>query len=123
MKTQFIFYLFILIWPLSGNAQFVMLKGNILDNQSGIGVKDVNIFDSKTGIGTISNAVGFFSLMLRQGDVSLVVTHDSFKDYTQTLVLKTDTMLNIKLEPVLNLKQHQKSIIGEAQAINSVKKK
>jgi hypothetical protein len=103
MKTMFIFNLLLLfvLFPSTGSAQFVLFTGNILNENTGNALENVNIFESNTGIGTISNLSGFFSLMLKPGNIEIVISHDGFQKYTKQFVLKNDTLIRVSLVPVL----------------------
>jgi hypothetical protein len=110
MKTE-IFYLLLLLFPLipfNAGAQYKILKGTILNDKSESIVGDVNIFDKISGIGTISNANGFFSLMLKQGKPELNISRDGFKSITQSFELKNDTTIIVRLVPEFNPKTKHK---------------
>lgn len=110
MKTE-IFYLLLLLFPLipfNAEAQYKILKGTILNDKSENIVGDVNIFDKISGIGTISNSNGFFSLMLKQGKPELNISRDGFKSITQSFELKNDTTIIVRLVPELDSKTKHK---------------
>ena len=110
MKTE-IFYLLLLLFPFipfSAGAQYKILKGTILNDKSENIIGDVNIFDKISGIGTISNANGFFSLMLKQGKPELNISRNGFKSITQTFELKNDTSIIVRLVPELDSKTKHK---------------
>ncbi|HPE76497.1 MAG TPA: carboxypeptidase-like regulatory domain-containing protein [Draconibacterium sp.] len=106
MKTIFAFHLYLIcmLFPMFGNAQFLLITGNIVSGKTGNAIENVNILESNTGIGTITNLSGFFSLMLKPGNVELLISHEGFQNFSKKLVLKSDTTLTVSLLPVLNLK-------------------
>lgn len=101
--------------PLPGSAQLVLVTGNILNEKTGSTLENVSILESYSGIGTIANMSGFFSLMLKPGNAELVFTLGGYSDLSKKLVLNKDTTLSISLTPVINLKskpkdtEHQKT--------------
>lgn len=110
MKTMVSYHLFLLcmLLPVFGNDQLVLVTGNIIDEKTQNALQNVSILESNSGIGTITNINGFFSLMLNKGNAEIVVSHDGFKDFSKKLVLKADTALTVSLVPLLNLKSKTK---------------
>jgi hypothetical protein len=110
MKTFLTFniFLFCFLFPFIGNGQFVIVTGNIMNQKTGNFLAGVNVLESNSGIGTISNMNGFFSLMLKPGNTEIKITLEGFKDFSQKLNLKSDTTLLVSLIPVLNPKIKQK---------------
>jgi hypothetical protein len=110
MKTIVSYHLFLLclLLPVFGNDQLVVVTGNIINEKTGNAIENVSILESNSGIGTITNASGFFSLMLNKGNAEIVVSHDGFKDFSQKMDLKADTALTVSLVPLLNLKSKSK---------------
>ena len=117
MKTIVSYHLFLLclFLPVFGNAQLVLVTGSIINDKTGNYLENVSILESVSGIGTITNMNGFFSLMLKPGNTEIVISHEGFKDFSQKMILKADTSLIVSLVPVLNLKskpkdtEHQKT--------------
>jgi len=117
MKTIVTYHLFLLCMclPLIGSAQLVLITGNIINEKTGNYLENVSILESVSGIGTITNMSGYFSLMLKPGNVEIVISHDGFKEFSKKMVLKADTSLIVSLVPLLNLKsktkdtEHQKT--------------
>jgi hypothetical protein len=101
-------FLLCLFLPVFGNDQLVLITGNIINEKTGNALENVSILESNSGIGTITNTNGFFSLMLNKGDVEIVVSHEGFKDFSQKMVLKADTSLTVSLVPLINLKSKSK---------------
>jgi hypothetical protein len=117
MKTFYPYtvLLFLTILALTGNAQLVVVTGSINNEKTGNTIENVNIFESFSGIGTITNVSGFFSLMLKPGNAEFVITHAGFKDFSKKMVLSTDTTFTISIIPLVNQKtksrdaEHQKT--------------
>lgn len=124
MKTE-IFYLLLLLFPLisfNAGAQYKILKGTILNDKSENIVGDVNIFDKISGIGTISNSNGFFSLMLKQGKPELNISRTGFKSITQSFELKNDTTIIVRLVPELDSKSKHKQDSSKNFAVKEEEK-
>jgi hypothetical protein len=109
MKTEIIYLLLLIfILPFTSSGQFAVIRGTITNEKSGAFLEDVNILETLSGIGTISNSAGEFRLMLNPGDAELLITLDGYKNITRQIKLVNDTIINIQLESQLNLKIRQK---------------
>jgi hypothetical protein len=110
MKTilSYPLLIFCMFLPALGNAQLILVTGSIINEKTGAALENVNILEAYTGIGTITNISGFFSLMLKPGNAEIVVTYDGFKDLSKKMVLNSDTTLTVSLAPLLNLKTKPK---------------
>lgn len=124
MKTILSYHLllFSMFLPIFGNAQLVLVTGNILNEKTGSVLENVSILESYSGIGTITNMSGFFSLMLKPGNAEVVITLSGFNDLSKKLVLNNDTTLTISLTPVLNLKAKPKGTEHQKTAEKTEKK-
>lgn len=117
MKTVFPYYLLFLCMVLSflGNAQLIVVTGKIINENTGTALENVGIFETFSGIGTITNISGFFSLMLKPGNAEFVITHTGYKNLSRKMVLHSDTTLTLSLAPQINPKlkpkdaEHQKT--------------
>jgi hypothetical protein len=118
MKTIFALNLLLLcvLLPETGSAQLILLTGNIFNENTGNALENVNIFESNSGIGTITNLSGFYSLMLKPGNVEIVISHDGFQKFTKKLVLKNDTSMTVSLVPVFNHKSKSKETESQKTA-------
>lgn len=96
-------------------SQLVLVTGNVINEKTGIAIGNVSILESVSGIGTITNLAGNFSLMLKPGNTEIVITHDGFKDYTKKMILQKDTIITVSLMQLVNIKskakiaEHQKT--------------
>ncbi|MGE0020593.1 MAG: carboxypeptidase-like regulatory domain-containing protein [Draconibacterium sp.] len=110
MKTEIIYLLLLIfILPFTTSGQFAVIKGTITNEKNGKTLENVNILETLSGIGTISNSSGEFRLMLTRGDAELLITLDGYKNVTKQIKLVNDTTINIELESQLNLKIRQKA--------------
>jgi hypothetical protein len=85
-------------------AQFISVSGYVNDGNNGNGLENVSIFESNSGIGTISNQNGFYKLLLQKGSINLKFSNDGFQNYSTIIDLKSDTTLLVKLKPSINNK-------------------
>jgi hypothetical protein len=103
MYRYFLFSLVLLlsqIFFLDTYAQRKAIAGDIIDSVSGKKISNVNIFESLAGIGTITNPMGNFRLLLNQGAVQLSVSVSGYKTWVKEFVLQSDTVMNITLQPL-----------------------
>ena len=73
------------------------LSGTITDSASGEKLLGVNVIVKGTQMGATTNAYGFYSLTLPQGDYTLQVAYLGFKTIEETLQLKGNLRRNYKL--------------------------
>ena len=106
MKTIFIsqIFLWILFFPFSGKTQHFTFSGKVYDRETGKALKDVSIFEANSKIGTITDSNGFFKLVLTEGALKIEISDDGFKDFSEHVVLQTDTTVVVSLDPKLNSK-------------------
>ncbi len=118
MKTFLSFnaILFLTLIPIISSGQLSILNGTITNQKTGNIIQSVNILELNSGIGTISNAEGAFSLMLKPGKAELVITHPEFKEFSRKLMLKNDTTVAVNLVPIANLKSKNKNSDGRNTA-------
>lgn len=123
MKTEIIYLLLLVfIIPLTTSGQFAVIRGTITNEKSGNALENVNILETLSGIGTISNSAGEFRLMLTRGDAELLISLDGYKNVTKQIKLVSDTIVNIQLEPQLNLRIRQKASTQNGLAHKAEKK-
>ena len=113
MKATLSYYFFIVIFllPVMGKAQYIAVTGNITNIKNAYRLENVNVYESKSTIGTITNQYGFYKLLLKKGEAEIVITFPGYKDFTQRLVITSDTTFNVKLQPLVNLKSKEKDEI------------
>ncbi len=110
--TLFLLGLFI---SLPVYSQLVLITGNVINEKTGIAIGNVSILESISGIGTITNLAGNFSLMLKPGKTEILITHDGFKDLTKKMIIQKDTIITVSLMQLVNIKskakidEHQKT--------------
>jgi len=102
------FILFGLI-SVSGVTQNLTVSGYVTHFFTGNAVDNVNVFETHSGIGTITNNDGFFNLILKQGEMNLSFAQNGFKPVIQQFSVKNDTIMNIHLEPLKWINAENKS--------------
>ncbi len=80
-----------------GLAQKVTISGYIEDQETGERLIAANVFDSKSGQGTVTNNFGFYSLTLPIDSVQLTFSYIGYQSKPLNLDLKKDIQLNIEL--------------------------
>ncbi|NQU86554.1 MAG: carboxypeptidase-like regulatory domain-containing protein [Mariniphaga sp.] len=85
-------------------AQRISIDGYVVNSKSGEYVKEVNILDEISGIGTISDNTGYFKLTLNAGDVQLTFYENAYKSFLTDFSVKNDTVLTVKMKHKKDLK-------------------
>lgn len=99
MKTVFSLLAIVLCTPILSQAQLIHISGFIKSSASNQAINEVSVFESNSGIGTISNKNGYFKLILKSGKRQISFAEEGFKPVLKQLELKKDTVINIALEP------------------------
>lgn len=97
-------------------GQFITISGYVNDSSNGKALENVSIFESNSGIGTISNHNGFYRLVLSDSLVNLQIANKGFKEMSWEMELASDTTFVVKLErTVLQSKNQKKQDADVAQ--------
>ncbi len=112
----------IVLLPMFGKTQLVSISGNVTNSESGKALENVNIFESISNIGTITNKKGYFKLVLSPGVLEIKITNNGFNEFDKQLILKNDTILNVKLYPEVQHKNRAKRF-GDLHADSKTLKK
>ncbi|MFW6257561.1 MAG: carboxypeptidase regulatory-like domain-containing protein [Prolixibacteraceae bacterium] len=101
MKIQFVVSLicFFLFSPFLGQAQLVSVSGFVKNLITGEAKSNVTVFESGSGIGTITNKEGYYRLLLSPGQQNLELSSSGFQKYTTIFNLMADTTITVKLAP------------------------
>jgi hypothetical protein len=108
MKAQFIFFLFciFLFLPSQGQAQLISVSGFVKNQSTGKAKGNATVFESVSGIGTITNSEGYYRLLLNPGQQKLEISSAGFDKYSSTFKLVNDTIISVELVS-LNLSQEK----------------
>jgi hypothetical protein len=79
-------------------AKSFTISGIITDKESGETLIGTSVFDRNSQKGTTSNAYGFYSLTLPEGDVALAYSYIGYANINARFSLSKDTVINIALE-------------------------
>lgn len=97
--------LFVFISVQITNAQKYTISGFISEKTTGEKIIGVNIYDSLTFKGTITNNFGFYSLSLTKGNVNIICSFIGYGQQNSIFNLTRDTIINIELTPVLEIEE------------------
>ena len=102
MKTIFLnpFLVLFGLFPLMGQAQYITVSGYVTHFFTSNAIENVNVFETRSGIGTITDKDGFFRLIIKQGEMNITFAQSGFKPIIQQFLGRNDTTLNIQLEPL-----------------------
>lgn len=95
------FHLFLILLLLGFSAisqQKRTVSGFITDAQTGERLYAASVYEQNTGIGTISNRFGFFSILLPEGKAVLKFSFVGYQLQTKQVDLHADTLMNISLK-------------------------
>lgn len=84
------------------NAQNITLSGFIKDAKTGEPLLFANCIDTISKKGTTTNGIGFFSMVLKKGEVCIIASYLGYENMERKYLLSKDTSIVILLEPRLN---------------------
>jgi len=87
------------------NAQKHTISGYVEDASTGEKIFMANVYNGLKMQGTASNTYGFFSLSLSSGDVKLICSYVGYKPFSLSFQLTKDTIINIHLNPSMQLQE------------------
>lgn len=102
MKTKLVKLMSIgilLLWALQTNAQQrFTVSGYVKDQQNGESLIGISVSKAGTGIGTVTNEYGFYSLTLPAGDHDIQFSYVGYTPIKTHISLKGNQTLDIKLD-------------------------
>lgn|SRR5690606_32486451 len=101
-------FLILLIFPAMVSGQLVTLRGYITDETTESYLRNVNIFESGSVIGTLSDSQGYYKITIPSGKINLSFTLDGFQDFSKHFTLSNDSVFSIQLKPEINPKDSTK---------------
>lgn len=101
-------FILILFFPFTSNGQLITITGYITNEKNGNYLENVNIFESNSTIGTLTDKDGYYHLMLPNGDINISASFNGFKKYSKKIVVKKDTVFSFKLKPITGAKELEK---------------
>lgn len=114
MKTHLIFFLFCLylLLPSRGLAQLITVSGFVKSQSTGEVKGNASVFESVSGVGTITNSDGYYRLLLNPGQQKLEISSAGFNSYASNFKLVADTVISVELVPY-NLPQEKSDRTAE----------
>jgi hypothetical protein len=99
MKTRLLMLLlFVLFGQYVSAQQRYTISGYVKDQQSGESLIGISVSKAGTGLGTVTNEFGFFSLTLPTGEHELQFSYMGYTSIKMNIPLVENKTLNIKLE-------------------------
>ena len=103
--------LFICLLSLPAGAQQThTVSGYVMDSGSSETLVNATVLDLKSGLGTVTNEYGFYSLTLPTGNVELVTRYVGYRTRTDAFRLTADTTITLTLSSMEELDEVE--IIG-----------
>ena len=100
MRTIITFFLLIIaVLPFSSSAQLISVSGFVYSSTGGDAVVEASIFESKSGIGTITDRSGYYKLLLRPGDQNFRISRTGYETFNFEFSLQKDTVITVNLKP------------------------
>lgn len=109
-------FCFSFIFPFLGQAQMVSVSGVVKNFHTGNAEKNVTVYESDSGIGTITNKQGYYRLLLRTGHRKIEFSGPGFNSFTTEFELTKDTVLSVDLTPL----EFQNISVVEAGTMDTV---
>ncbi|SHE46705.1 CarboxypepD_reg-like domain-containing protein [Mariniphaga anaerophila] len=89
----------IVLFPQVTEAQLLSVSGYVKNYISGQPIENATIYESHSGIGTISDSSGYYKLLLQKGTQELKVSNVGFDEFKSTFALASDTIVSVNLKP------------------------
>ena len=112
-------FTFVLLVTLPVLAQKYTLSGYVEDQASGERLLSANVYHPETFEGGITNSYGLYSLTLPGGMQKITVSYVGYKPVTIDFMLRRDTIINFKMDPVITLDEVVVSAEKSRSAVQS----
>lgn len=101
MKTLVTFFLFgvVFMLPRFGQAQLLSVSGNVKNYFTGQVVENATVYETVSGIGTITNSDGYYRLLLNHGQQHLKISSTGYETFTSAFELASDTIISVDMKP------------------------
>ena len=118
MMKRFIFIVFILI-PCIVGAKNPTISGYVLDIQTGERLIGATVVDKRSGVGTVTNVNGFYSLTLPSAEVLLQASYVGYDEGDSlSFTLRADTLVELSLVSTNVLAE---VVVEAAQSVSGIK--
>jgi hypothetical protein len=85
--------------PFAGIGQLVSVSGYVKNGFSGTVLENATVYESISGIGTISNKDGYYRLLLQKGEQNLKISSAGMQPFIVRFTLQSDTIISPDLLP------------------------
>lgn len=96
---QIIFLGIVFIFPKPAQGQLLSVSGQVKNFISGQVVANATVYESVSGIGTITNSEGYYRLLLNRGQQNLRISSNGYEIYNSSFTLVADTIISVELKP------------------------
>lgn len=127
---RFIVFLTIVVLPQSIQGQLLSVSGYIKNHISGQAIESAAIYESVSGIGTITNKDGYYRLLLNEGKQKLKISSIGYESVISEFIMKSDTIISIDMKPqnlatkvVAGNRQQNDTVDSEGKQSTSKKQK
>lgn len=102
MKRSFLLFLFTITVYVLYAQDRTTLGGYVRDASDGEALIGANIIISETGRGTVTNEYGYYVLSLEKGEYTVTCSYMGYSNFTRTVLLDGERILDIELEESLH---------------------
>jgi len=102
---KFAFASLLIFISMSLQAQRYTIRGTVEDKLTGEKLISSNVYDALSLKGITTNAFGFYSLTLPAGKLKLTYSYIGYQPVVLDVNLHKDTLLNVRLDPVISLNE------------------
>lgn len=99
------------------NKKHFTLYGFLYDKGSGEALIGANVYLKGTGVGTVTNGYGFYSLTLTEGPCRIIYSYLGFQEVKKNIELNANTRLSLEMEET-NVDMKEVEIIAEESGNN-----
>jgi hypothetical protein len=96
-NTIFILFLFLFFFQASAQKKYT-ISGFVKDKNDGGNSVGASVYIKEILKGTTTNAYGFYSITIEEGEYTLVVSYIGFKNIEQKIILNKDIRQNFEIE-------------------------
>jgi hypothetical protein len=91
-------FLIVATLPSAVSAQLISVTGFVYNSLNGDAIDEASIFESSSGIGTITDKNGYYKLILRPGNQKIRISGTGYEPYAFSISLQKDTVINIHMK-------------------------
>ncbi len=92
------FSIIVLFFSFAARGQLVSVTGYVRDFVSDKAVESVAVYESVSGIGTITNSDGYYKLLLSKGNRELKISSPGYESLKLPFKMNADTVISVSLK-------------------------